>query len=94
MINCARASLLRSSISMWPLPVIPRSAKIDEVGFSSVRVEPIGGRFVYRTRVTEVVCAGQDQHGLAAKLAEIHDAPATLRRSSSSRAGIGLSAAA
>ena len=35
---------------------------------------PIGDQFVYRTRVTEVVCAGQDQHGLAAKLAEIHDA--------------------
>jgi hypothetical protein len=24
--------------------------------------------------VTDVVCAGKDQHGLAAKLAEIHDA--------------------
>src|SRR6478672_2995815 len=49
-------------------------AEVDEVGFSSVRVEPIDDRFVYRTRVTEVVCASQDQHGLATKLAEIHDA--------------------
>ena len=32
-------------------------AQVDEVGFSSVRVGPIGDRFVYRTRVTEIVCA-------------------------------------
>ncbi len=49
-------------------------AEVDEVGFSSVGVEPIDDRFVYPTRVTEVVCAGQDQHGFAAKLAEIRDA--------------------
>src|SRR6476659_9829421 len=49
-------------------------AEIDEVGLGSVGVEPIGDRFVCRARVAEVVRAGQDQHALAAKLAEIHDA--------------------
>jgi hypothetical protein len=71
-------------------------AEVDEVGLSSVRVEPIGDRFVYRTRVTEVVCAGQDKTGLPRNLLKSTTRnwlPATLRRSSSSRAGIGLSAA-
>jgi len=31
MINCARASLLRSSISMWPLPVIPSLKRGSEL---------------------------------------------------------------
>ena len=67
---------------------------LTRANLASPRV--IGDRFVYRTRVTEVVCADQDQHGLAAKLAEIRDAQlaaGNIRRSSSSRAGIGLSAA-
>src|SRR5947209_6341193 len=43
-------------------------AEVDEVGFSSVRVEPIDDRFVYRTRLTEAVCTGEDQQHLPATL--------------------------
>jgi len=43
-------------------------AEVNEIGFSSVRVEPVGDRFVYRARVPEVLCAGQDQEVMGSPL--------------------------
>ena len=74
MINCARASPVALQHQHVAVAGDTEVAEVDEVGFSSVRVQPIGDRVgSHRTRVTEVVCAGSGP-ARACCVAEIHDA--------------------